>query len=105
MLRPCLDCGRPSPRTRCDEHTRSWEQRRPSRRVKGRYDTKHNKLRAITLREHPWCANCRTGGSAANPLEADHILPHALGGKNIRPNYQTLCRACNAAKRDRVPAT
>lgn len=72
--------------------------------MKGRYDTRHNKLRAITLREQPWCSICHTPGTATNPLEADHIRPHGKGGKNVRSNYQTLCRACNAAKRDRVEA-
>ena len=107
MLRPCLGapgapCGLPTPATRCPEHTRQMEARRPSRRIKGRYDTKHNKLREITLREQPWCSECRSPGTPDNPLQADHIVPHAWGGKNVRKNYQTLCRRCNAAKRDRM---
>ena len=102
-MRPCLDCGEPTPSPRCPTHTREVEAARPSRRIKGRYDTRHNQLRKRTLREQPWCSVCHTPGSEANPLQADHILPHARGGKNVRSNYQTLCRACNAAKRDRVP--
>jgi 5-methylcytosine-specific restriction endonuclease McrA len=102
MLRPCLTCGEPSARTRCPACTATHEARRPSRRMKGRYDRLHDRLRAVTLREQPWCSICRTPGSEANPLQADHILPHQLGGKNVRGNYQTLCRSCNAAKRDRI---
>ena len=102
MLRPCLTCGAPSTRTRCPAHTATHESRRPSRRIRGRYDTKHNRLRTIVLREQPWCSHCRTPGTVTNPLEADHILPHNRGGKNVRRNYQTLCRACNAGKRDRI---
>lgn len=102
MLRPCLDCGEPSPRTRCPTHTTAHERTRPSRRVLGRYDTKHNRLRAIVLREQPWCSECKAPDTEANPLQADHIVPHQWGGKNVRSNYQTLCRACNAAKRDRL---
>lgn len=101
-LRPCLDCGEPTPSTRCPAHTRALEATRPSRRVKGRYDTRHNGLRARTLREQPWCSVCRTPGTEDNPLQADHIVPHQWGGKNVRSNYQTLCRVHNAAKRDRL---
>lgn len=104
MLRPCLDCGEATTRTRCPAHTSVNEARRPSRRITGRYDAKHNRLRTIVLRQQPWCTQCRTPGSEANPLQADHIVPHQLGGRNVRSNYQTLCRACNASKRDRVSA-
>ncbi|MBA2708570.1 MAG: HNH endonuclease [Gemmatimonadaceae bacterium] len=55
----------------------------------------------MVLREQPWCSICRTPGDTSNPLQADHIVPHNRGGKNVRANYQTLCRRCNAAKRDR----
>ena len=103
-MRPCLDCGLPTPSPRCPAHTRAQEAARPSRRAKGRYDTRHKKLAATVLREQPWCSNCHTPGTETNPLQADHILPHGKGGKNVRSNYQTLCRACNAAKRDRVTA-
>ena len=102
MLRPCLDCGEPSPRTRCPAHASAQEARRPSRRVLGRYDTRYEKLRAATLREQPWCSECRVPHTDANPLTADHIVPLGRGGKNVRSNMQTLCRACNSAKRDRI---
>lgn len=101
-LRPCLDCGEPTPDPRCPDHTRALEAIRPSRRAKGRYDTRHIRLRSQTLREQPWCSECRTPGTETNPLQADHIIPHQWGGKNVRSNYQTLCRRCNAAKRDRL---
>lgn len=104
VSRPCLSCGTATPSTRCPECASAHESRRPSRRIKGRYDTKHNKLRAIVLREQPWCSECKAPGTSDNPLQADHIVPHGRGGKNVRSNYQTLCRSCNAAKRDRVTA-
>ncbi len=107
ILRPCLGnegapCGVLTTRSRCPSCQSAYEARRPSRRVKGRYDTTHNQLRKRTLREQPWCAKCHTPGDEDNPLQADHIVPHQLGGKNVRSNYQTLCRRCNAAKRDRL---
>jgi 5-methylcytosine-specific restriction endonuclease McrA len=35
-------------------------------------------------------------------LTRDHIVPKALGGKNISTNMQTLCLPCNASKADRT---
>lgn len=34
-------------------------------------------------------------------LSVDHIIPVSKGGRNHLDNYQTLCRACNSAKKDR----
>ena len=109
MLRPCLGiegepCGELTPNTRCPTHAREWERSRPSRRVRGRYDTRYLKLRTLTLREQPWCTECRTPGTESNPLTADHIVPLQRGGRNVRSNMQTMCRACNSAKRDRLAA-
>jgi 5-methylcytosine-specific restriction endonuclease McrA len=36
------------------------------------------------------------------PLEADHVIPLALGGYHQIDNIQPLCRSCNASKADRV---
>ena len=110
MLRPCLGlpgdpCGELTPSRRCSLHTRQYEARRPSRRVKGRYDTRYNKLRSVTIREQPWCSHCRTEGGPSNPLTADHVVPLGQGGLNVRSNMQTLCRSCNSAKRDRVASS
>ena len=102
MLRPCLTCGTPTPKTRCPLHTSEKERTRPSRRVLGRYDTRYLKLREIVLREQPWCTECLAPDTEGNPLQADHVVPLQRGGKNVRSNMQTLCRACNAAKRDRL---
>ena len=107
MLRPCLGidgipCGELTPSPRCPEHQKAWERSRPSRRALGRYDARHTRLAKQVVREQPWCSQCKTPGSEDNPLQGDHILPHSRGGRNVRSNYQTLCRRCNAAKRDRI---
>ncbi|WP_158012959.1 HNH endonuclease [Streptomyces sp. Root369] len=53
----------------------------------------------ITLRDsYGCCVSClRTDG----PLEPDHVLPLALGGRDHIDNIQPLCRSCNASKKDR----
>lgn len=30
-----------------------------------------------------------------NSAEADHIIPHALGGEDVLGNVRIICRACN----------
>ena len=33
-------------------------------------------------------------------MTKDHIIPKSKGGKNNPKNYQTMCRICNAEKKD-----
>ena len=102
-LRPCLDCGTPTQRTRCPAHTRALEAARPPRRAKGRYDARWVKLRAIAIRNQPWCSGYERPPHPSNDLTGDHRDP--LGGETrfVRlEDIDVLCRSCNAAKRDRV---
>lgn len=54
----------------------------------------------VHLRDHFRCVAC--GRSPANDLtvelHADHINPHADGGKTLLDNLQTLCKDCNLGK-------
>ena len=99
MNRLCAGgCGRVTDKRRCPACARHYEAQRGPRRMTGRYDTAYRKLRAQALREHPWCVVCRAPDSPDNPLTADHIVPLALGGRNVRDNVQVMCRACNSRK-------
>lgn len=44
------------------------------------------------------CVDC----GATERLECDHIIPVSKGGSNEEANLQTLCKPCNARKRDRI---
>lgn len=44
------------------------------------------------------CVDC----GATERLECDHIIPVSKGGTSEEDNLQTLCRSCNARKRDRI---
>jgi 5-methylcytosine-specific restriction endonuclease McrA len=41
------------------------------------------------------CAYC---GKVGAPLERDHVLPIARGGKTTKDNIVPSCRSCNARK-------
>jgi diadenosine tetraphosphate (Ap4A) HIT family hydrolase len=45
---------------------------------------------------------CQLCGASAKdrPLDVDHIIPQARGGKNELANLQVLCSKCNRSKRD-----
>ena len=45
------------------------------------------------------CVACGSG----DRLEIDHIVPVSRGGSSRDTNLQTLCRVCNAIKRDLMP--
>lgn len=106
--RPCIDCGGLALATRCPDckraHRRNEDRLRGSRHFRG-YDREHERLRAETLRDTPYCVDCGHDGSPDNPLSADHIKPLSEGGRTQRDNYMTLCRRCNSRKGANVLTT
>lgn len=103
-LRPCADCTTlvPITATRCPVHHTAANRRGGSRRVKGRYDASHVKLRKRLLRTRPWCAKCRGPFTADDPPELDHVVAWSRGGRSgVESNAQLLHRSCNRAKGDR----
>jgi 5-methylcytosine-specific restriction protein A len=70
VLKPCLSCGEPSPASYCDEH-------KPKATPKASAHSRGYTHRWIALsrqarRLQPFCTDCLTPGSAANPLTLDH---------------------------------
>lgn len=53
---------------------------------------------AIFKRDGYRCAEC----ASDTDLTVDHVVPRSAGGSDLDENLQTLCRRCNASKKDRV---
>ena len=104
-LRQCVEpgCSTLTRLTRCPLHHRLHERQR----AQPYQDQIYRQARRAALDAEPWCHTAPScpypdRGTPANPLTADHIVPLAWGGRNVRSNMQTMCRACNSAKRDRL---
>ncbi len=90
VLRPCLNCGRASTAARCPAHAAA------RKRIRNR---NIETARAV-VRAQPWCSFCGHRGSAANPLQSDHVVPLSVSKDGSGPQ-RTLCRRCNASRGDR----
>lgn len=95
-LRPCLQCGEPSDRSRCPAHRPRCT--KPSRQSRG-YDAHWQRLSAKARRLQPWCTDC----GATDDLQLDH-LPSAwerkARGLRIRlgVDAEVVCGPCNRAR-------
>lgn len=83
-LKPCIQCGEPSPGTRCS----------PCRG----YDSQHDKLSKRARRLQPWCSGC----GATEDLQLDHgpqTWKRRAEGKPLRlQDYRGVyCGDCNRA--------
>lgn len=83
VLRACLDCGRPTPWTRCAEH----------QQARTRVRTANRQTARAVVRSSPVCADC----GSTRDLTSDHVLPLARGGSNAG-RQRTLCRPCNSRR-------
>ena len=52
----------------------------------------------VFARDKYTCLCCGKERRKGVTLNADHILPVAMGGKNVLSNLQTLCKRCNTEK-------
>lgn len=94
-LRPCIDCGEPTPAGRCPAH-RPPSAPKPSPRRRG-YTTAWDKLSKRARRAQPFCLHC----GRSDDLQADH-LPAAwerqAAGLPVRlDDVRVLCGPCNRA--------
>lgn len=72
--------------------------RNNARRIKRRESLKISLMKL----QRGQCAYCREKLTVGK-IHVDHIMPVALGGLNVRSNFQLTCDACNFSKNARHP--
>ena len=96
-------------RERHRENSRRWVENNPVRyrEIQKLASRKRRAIKAGLSEHHTeeqWndllnkYGNCCIACGATGKLEADHVVPIALGGTNDIANIQPLCRSCNARK-------
>jgi 5-methylcytosine-specific restriction protein A len=96
LPRPCLDCGEPSPRTRCPlceaERQARVDQARGHAAARG-YDKAWRRLRARAVRLQPFCLDAQLS-PCEGPLTADHLRWPARSLADV----EVVCRGHNSAR-------
>lgn len=103
-LKPCLDCGVLSTKSRCPRHRRAQEAGRAQRPTNLTRDAAERKRRALAVARHraaygDWCPGYGVPAHPSSDLTADHVVSVARGG-DARGPLQVLCRRCNGRKSD-----
>jgi 5-methylcytosine-specific restriction enzyme A len=96
VKRPCIECGAlTSQGSRCPTHQSEMNARLDARRVGKREHYKGDyRRRAKSVRESAIaCYWCGGGFTAANPVQADHVMPGDPASELV-----AACRRCNIAR-------
>lgn len=102
--RVCVECGEPSPASRCDAHQPKSAPKSASSKARG-YDSTWKRLSERARRLQPFCVDCNT----TENLTVDH-LPIAwqrkAEGKPIRlVDVAVRCGPCNVAQGSARPGS
>lgn len=94
MMRPCLDCGRPSHGARCPDHERVQNQRRHEKaKANGLYSLHWRNLRdAVFMRSAGLC-ELRIDDDCRSIMETVHLDP-ALEGDHLAATPEDCKAAC-----------
>lgn len=93
-MKPCLDCGTPTPATRCRTCAANRERtRRPPPNQRG-YTADYRSQRAALLADHPPCA-MQLNGCTGPATTAQHTDLHTPGDR-LGPLIPA-CHHCNSA--------
>ncbi len=106
-LMPCLDCGRPNPKSRCDSCRAIKEANQPHRvrdsAHKRGYDKAWYQVRKIILDRDKWqCYKCGKH-LVGKDATVDHIVPLSKDKslRLVQSNLAACCRSCNSSKQDK----
>lgn len=106
LLRPCLDCGEPSPESRCPDHRPAHAATRARKTYRQRgYTAQFDRLSSRAKALQPFCQDC---GSTRN-LQTDH-LPSAWHRHNrglpVRlQDVEVVCARCNSERGSSRPGS
>lgn len=95
-MRPCIDCGQPSPQSRCPDHRRRKDNRRRTGPGEAAYDPVWRRLSAAARRASPFCESC----GSVESLTVDHVVPKSVCPELVHSleNCRVLCRTCNSRR-------
>lgn len=94
-MRPCIECGTPSPQSRCRTH-RTKDTRRRKGKGESAYDPVWRALSRRARRDSPWCVEC----GAVDDLTSDHLIPKSIAPELVHAieNIAVRCRPCNSRR-------
>lgn len=81
----------------CAPCNRRIQQQRGSAHARG-YDKHWQRVRAVFLALHPWCADCSDKGLNVKAQEVHHITPLSEGGTHDEWNLMPLCKPCHSRR-------
>lgn len=104
---PCLDCGKPNPKSRCDDCHSIREANRPQRVRASSYKRGYDKAwyqvqRKILERDGYTCYRCQKK-LVGKDATVDHIIPISKDRslRLVESNLAACCRSCNSAKQNK----
>lgn len=94
-LKPCPECGQPTPNPHCPSHTRP--------KTTDRYAWQQTRTAILTAwrQQHGnWCPGLNDHAAhQTTELTVDHITPRNEGGTDHPTNLRVICQKANAARR------
>ena len=104
-LIPCLDCGVPTNKSRCDYCAGQRIQNSPRIRATSNqrgYDYDWQKVRRRVLNRDQWTCHYCQKKLLNSDATVDHIIPISRGGNRLDANnLVAACRSCSSAKKDK----
>lgn len=76
----------------------TWENKKEEAGVRKKKKINGNLRKLVFERDSYRCKKC----NSHLDLCCDHIFPESKGGETTLENLQTLCRSCNAKKKDKI---